>query len=142
MRVLTLGLIVLSAPALAAETGTDAAAAAANAAANAAAKAAPAQEAPAAPEKAAPAAPAPTTPSSVTEITLEAAMAIQLQNSKALGLTVYKGQAMLLPGLNELGLPAKLPDPVMPGIDETAAATLPPSDAKAKADAAADAASQ
>ena len=135
MRVLTLGLIVLSTPALAAETGTDAAAAAANTAA----KAAPAQEAPGAPEKAAP---APTTPSSVTEITLEAAMAIQLQNSKALGLTVYKGQAMLLPGLNELGLPAKLPDPVMPGIDETAAATLPPSDAKAKADAAADAAAQ
>ena len=41
---------------------------------------------------------------------------------KALGLMVYRPSPLLLPP-EQLGLPAKPLDPVMPGIDETAAAT-------------------
>ncbi len=73
-------------------------------------------------------------------ISLAEAMAIELRTSKALGLTVYKGNNLLLPGLNVLGLSNKLPDPVMPGQDETAIPLgpdgkplpLPPADDKAK----------
>ena len=66
--------------------------------------------------------------SSVAEtMTLETAMALKLNHARALGLTVYKGKALLRPGLTVLGLPSKLPEPVMPGQDETAPESMPPS---------------
>ena len=64
--------------------------------------------------------------SSVAEtMTLEAAIALQLNQARALGLTVYKGPTFLRPGLTVLGLPSKLPEPVMPGRDETVPESMP-----------------
>ena len=117
MRIAALSLLILSSTAMAAEN-KQAAAPAANAdtttADTQAAKQAEAAK--------------PAVKSSVAEtMTLEAAIALQLNNARSLGLTVYKGQTFLRPGLTILGLPAKLPEPVMPGRDETVPESMPPS---------------
>ena len=115
MRVAALSVLMLSSTALADETGKTAAAA------NTDSKAVDTQAAKA-PEPAKPAA-----QSSVAEsMTLEAAIAMQLSNARPLGLTVYKGATFLRPGLTVLGLPSKLPEPVVPGQDETAPESMPP----------------
>lgn len=79
---------------------------------------------------ASPAAPAPdNSMSSVAKsMTLEAAIAYELSFAKPFGLTIYKGANFLLPGLTELGLNSKLPDPVLPGQDETVPESMPPSE--------------
>ena len=71
--------------------------------------------APAAP--AAAAAPAATAPKSIT---IAAAMAYELRNVTSRGLTVYDGARGINPRYNVLGFLSKMPDPVMPGRDETA----------------------
>ena len=47
-------------------------------------------------------------------ISIEAAMAHELLKASGKGLTVYKGDHKLVPGLTPLGLSSKLPDPVAP----------------------------
>ena len=61
-------------------------------------------------------------------MTLEAAIAYELSYAKPFGLTIYKGKNFLLPGLTELGLNSKIPDPIMPGQDETVPESMPPVD--------------
>lgn len=117
MRIAALSLLILSSTAMAAETN-QAAAPAANAETTTADSKTAKQAEPAKPK----------VQSSVAEtMTLEAAIALQLNQARALGLTVYKGPTFLRPGLTVLGLPSKLPEPVMPGRDETVPESMPPS---------------
>ena len=68
----------------------------------------------------APAAPAAPAAAAAKSITIAAAMAYELRNVTSAGLTVYLGARGINPRLNVLGFPSKMPDPVMPGRDETA----------------------
>ena len=135
MRAAALSVFVLTSTAIAAESGT------ASAAASTDSKATDAQAA----KTPAPAKPA--APSSVAEsMTLEAAIAMQLNNARSLhvgnnpndlgvgrlGLTVFKRVTILRPGLTVLGLPSKLPEAVLPGRDETAPESMPPTSRKDK----------
>ena len=140
MRLVALSLLVFSSSTFAGDQTANKAAAKAAADQPAAAKADPAKPAakPAAAAAdtttaktaAAPAAPAPdNSMSSVAKsMTLEAAIAYELSFAKPFGLTIYKGPNFLLPGLTELGLNSKLPDPILPGQDETVPESMPPSE--------------
>ena len=69
-------------------------------------------------------------------LTLEAAIAYELSYANPFGLTIYKGKNFLLPGLTELGLDSKIPDPILPGQDEPVPESMPPKDtAKGTAEA-------
>jgi hypothetical protein len=51
-------------------------------------------------------------------ISIATAMAFELRGAQNLGLTVYKGSLFIDPELTILGLTAKMPAPVMPGLNE------------------------
>ncbi|MDE0883462.1 MAG: cytochrome c [Myxococcota bacterium] len=51
-------------------------------------------------------------------ISIATAMAFELRGAQNLGLTVYKGGLFIDPELTILGLTAKMPAPVMPGLNE------------------------
>ena len=59
-------------------------------------------------------------PAAPVTISIAAAMSYELRGAQNLGLTVYKGSLFIHPDLTVLGLPSKMPAPVMPGQDEDA----------------------